>query len=37
LFGLFRSLAGSILGAVVAHAGFNLGMTAVIFYGVDLF
>lgn len=30
----FRLLTGSILGAIVAHAAFNLAMTYVIFYGV---
>lgn len=31
LFHAFRRASGSILGAIVAHAGFNLAMTAVIF------
>jgi membrane protease YdiL (CAAX protease family) len=30
----FRLLSGSVLGSIVAHAGFNLAMTSVIFYGV---
>ncbi len=37
LFDRLRRLSGSVFGAVVGHAGFNLGMTWVIFYGVDLF
>jgi len=27
-------LTGSVLGAIVAHAAFNLAMNVVIFYGV---
>ena len=34
VFYAFRVLTGSILGAIVAHAAFNLAMTYVIFYGV---
>jgi hypothetical protein len=34
LFYAFRVLTGSVLGAIVAHAGFNLAMNYVIFYGV---
>jgi uncharacterized protein len=34
VFYAFRVLTGSILGAIVAHAGFNLTMNYVIFYGV---
>lgn len=30
----FRMLTGSVLGAIVAHAAFNLAMNYVIFYGV---
>ena len=32
LFNLCRNRSGSIWGAVIAHAGFNLGMTYLIFY-----
>ncbi|MGC5224482.1 lysostaphin resistance A-like protein [Micromonospora sp. DT81.3] len=34
VFYVFRVLTGSILGAIVAHAAFNLAMTYVIFYSV---
>lgn len=34
VFYAFRRLTGSILGAIVAHAAFNLAMTCVIFYVV---
>lgn len=34
VFYAFRVLTGSILGAIVAHAAFNLAMNFVIFYGV---
>ena len=34
VFYAFRVLTGSIRGAIVAHAAFNLAMTYVIFYGV---
>jgi len=34
VFYAFRVLTGSILGAIVAHAAFNLAMNIVIFYGV---
>lgn len=37
LFNRLRVLSGSIFGAVAGHAGFNLMMTAIIFYGLDLF
>jgi membrane protease YdiL (CAAX protease family) len=37
VFYAFRVLTGSILGAIVAHAGFNLAMNFVIFYGLGLF
>lgn len=33
LFFRFRQMAGSILGAIICHAAFNLGMIASIFYG----
>lgn len=34
LFSHFRQRAGSILGAILAHAGFNLGMNFFIFYHI---
>jgi membrane protease YdiL (CAAX protease family) len=34
VFYAFRKLTGSILGAIVAHASFNLVMNFAIFYGV---
>jgi len=34
VFYAFRVLTGSVLGAIVAHAAFNLAMNVVIFYGV---
>ena len=34
LFSWFRSRSGSILGAILAHAGFNLGMNYFIFYHI---
>ncbi|WP_193510145.1 CPBP family intramembrane glutamic endopeptidase [Cryobacterium sp. BB736] len=34
VFYAFRMLTGSLLGAIVAHAAFNLAMNYVIFYGV---
>lgn len=37
VFHAFRVLSGSILGAIAAHAGFNLAMTFVIFYGLGRF
>lgn len=37
VFHSFRMLTGSILGAIASHAGFNLAMTIVIFYALDLF
>ena len=37
VFHSFRRLSGSILGAVTSHAAFNLVMTFVIFYALDLF
>jgi membrane protease YdiL (CAAX protease family) len=37
VFYAFRRLTGSILGAIVAHAGFNIAMNYVIFYGLGLF
>lgn len=37
LFDRLRALSRSLLGAVVGHAGFNLMMTAIIFYALDLF
>ena len=37
VFTAFRRLTGSVAGAIVSHAGFNLAMTVVIFYGLDLF
>ena len=37
MFYAFRRLTGTVLGAIVAHAGFNLAMNFVIFYWLDLF
>ena len=37
VFHSFRVLTGSILGAIAAHAGFNLAMNFVIFYGLGRF
>lgn len=36
VFHAFRVLTGSILGAIASHAGFNLAMTFVIFFVVDV-
>lgn len=37
VFHAFRRLSGSVFGAVATHAGFNIAMTALIFYGLDTF
>lgn len=37
IFAYFRRKSGSILGAMVCHAGFNLGMTYSIFYLLNVF
>lgn len=37
VFFVFRRLTGSLWGAVVAHAGFNLAMTFAIFYELNLY
>ncbi|WP_439593641.1 lysostaphin resistance A-like protein [Microbacterium sp.] len=37
LFDRLRRWSGSIFGAVIGHAGFNLMMTWIIFYALDLF
>ena len=37
VFHSFRVLTGSIVGAIVSHAAFNLTMTAIIFYALDLY
>lgn len=36
IFHAFRVLTGSILGAIASHAGFNLAMTFVVFYVLDV-
>lgn len=37
VFHAFRVLTGSILGAIASHAAFNLTMTSIIFYVLDLY